>query len=129
MIDGATCWTPAIAQHIAHNKYLILENDFFDQEDTSVLPEFIPGDTVEVIEHLFSGKTKGLLAMSLVSSSNNPKRKLFEFLFKAAKHTLPIDAETKRDYSQQIQFIRERRLGGEFYYPTILDTIKKLEVL
>lgn len=129
MIDGTTCWAPTEAQLVDGIKYLILDNDYFDEEDTLILPEFIPGDTVEVVEHVFADKTKGLLARTLLYSSNNPKRKLFEFLFKATKQTLPIDAETMRDYFQQIQFVKERQLAGEFFYQTILDTIKKLDEL
>ena len=129
MIDGTTCWVPTKAQLIDGNKFLILDNDYFDEDDTLILPEFIPGDTVGVVEHLFSDKTNGLLAKTLLKSSDNPSKKLFEFLFKATKQTLPIDTETKSVYLQQIQYIKERQLANEFFYPAILDTIKKFDNL
>ena len=127
MIDGTTCWAPTKAQPINSNKFLILDNDYFDEDDTLILPEFIPGDTVEVAEHLFSDKTKGLLAKTLIKSSDNPSKRLFEFLFKATKQTLSIDAETKTAYFRQIQYIKERQLANEFFYPAIIETIKKLD--
>jgi hypothetical protein len=60
MIDGTTCWAPSKAKLVGDNRYLILENDYFDENDTSVLPQFIPGDTVIVVEHVFSENKKGL---------------------------------------------------------------------
>ena len=129
MIDGVTCWAATKALHIESNTYLIGDNDYFDEGDSSVLPEFIPGDLVRTTEHEFSDKALGLLAKELVRPSGNPNKYLFEFLFKAAKQTLRIDMETKTNYSEQIQEVKERELSGEFFYPTILDTIRKLNEL
>lgn len=129
MIDGTTCWTPSKAKLVGDKQYLILENDYFDENDTSVLPQFIPGDIVAVVEYVFSENKKGLLAKTLLRSSSNSRKNLFEFLFKATKQELPIDSETFRTYSKEIQFIKERQLAGEFFYPAIADTIQKLDTV
>ena len=129
MIDGATCYIPTSAKFIDDAKYLILDSEYFDQEDTGVLLEFIPGDTVEVVKHIFQDKTKGLLAKSLIKASDNSDKKLFDFLFKATKQTLPIEIDTRKNYLKEIRYVNERVLTGEFFYPTIIETIKKLEKL
>ena len=127
MIDGTTCWAPSKAKLVDDNRYLILENDYFDENDTSVLPQFIPGDMVTVVEHIFSDNKKGLLAKTLVQSSSNLRKRLFEFLFLATKQELSVNSETVKTYSQEIHFVRERLLAGELFYPSIVDTIQKLE--
>ena len=127
MIDGTTCWVPSKAKLVGDNRYLILENEYFDENDTSMLLQFIPGDTVTVVEHVFSENKKGLFAKTLLQSSSSPRKRLFEFLFNATKQTLPIDSETVNTYSQEIHLVKERLLVGESFYPSIVDTIQKLD--
>jgi len=133
LLDGSTAWVTTKAEKLGENRYKILEEgqylDFPVNEWPLHLFEFWPGDIVESEPHKFSDGQIGLVASKLIKPGQWPERKFAEFMFKATLGQLDINKETSDTFRHEIQRIKTDNVKGEFFYPAILETIKKLEEL
>lgn len=127
-IDGVQVWIPVKSKRLENNQCLILNNNEFDCSDYSLLPEFIPGDTVLVGQkHFDDGEIKDV-AQSLINPSSHPDKVFFEFLYYATHNDLPADKETFTKYRSVIQRVKDEYSKGKFFYPTIMEMIDKLRI-
>jgi len=133
LLDDSTAWVPTKAEKLEENRFKILEEGEFLEFPLDEWPlhlfEFWPGDIVELGTHTFSDGHKGLIASKLIESGHWPERKFAEFKFKATMGQLEINEETADIFKLEIERIKSENSKGEFFYPAILGTIKKLEEL
>jgi hypothetical protein len=127
LIDGATTWVPTNAHKLDDNKYLILPDNEFDEDDPVNLCEFIPGDIVALDQQTFQDGTVGLVCRQLIKASNRPDKKYFDFLFKTTLGQLQINATTLDNYKDEIEKIKKQHSLGQYFYPAILTTIDQLD--
>lgn len=125
MIDGTDIWIPVDAVRQAENQFLIQTFDDFDPDDTSVIPQFIPGDIVtckprtkeEGIEKKFEA------AQSLVKPSHNRDRNYIEFLYRTVTANKLKDDKERLKYKDAIARTRKEIKDGKFHYPAIVNYI------
>jgi hypothetical protein len=127
LIDGATAWVPTNAHKLDDNKYLILPDSEFDENDPVNLCEFIPGDIVSLDQQPFQDGTTGLVCRQLIKPSTRPDKKYFELLFKATLGQLEINRSTLDNYKSEIEKIKVQQAAGQFFYPAIMKAIDQLE--
>lgn len=127
LIDGVQCWFPAKAKPLGDNQFLILNNNEFERNDYSSLPEFIPGDTVSLAGKTFQDGDKKNVATTLIKSSLHPDKMFFEFLYHATFGDIRIDKSTLEKYKLEIERIKKESSAGRYFYPAILEMIDKLD--
>jgi hypothetical protein len=128
MIDGTDVWVPANAVRQTDNQFLIQTFDDFDPDDTSVIPQFIPGDVVICKPNT----TKGIefeTAQSLIKPSDNKDKNYIEFLYKTATGD-KLESDNERiKYKDAITRTRKEIKDGKFHYPAIVDYITGIETV
>lgn len=129
LIDGTETWIPINAKLIDNDQFEIIENPEFTDLDTNELYEFLPGDIVELENHVFKNGTSGKVAKKLISKGQWTDRNYMEFKFKAALGLLNIDNITAQLYQQEIERVKKEKSTGQFFYPAIIDTVDKLDKL
>jgi hypothetical protein len=125
-IDGLNIWMPIMAKALGNNQFLILNNNKFDCTDYSILPAFIPGDIV-LAEKEFDEVENKNIARSLIKPSLHPDKKYFEFLYHAIVGDLSNDKRNVTKYKAEIQRVKAEYAEGRYFYPSILETIDKLD--
>jgi ABC-type nitrate/sulfonate/bicarbonate transport system substrate-binding protein len=58
LIDGTETWVPINAKLVNRGQYRIIDNDKFLDLSTDELYEFLPGDIVEIEDHVFHDGNK-----------------------------------------------------------------------
>jgi hypothetical protein len=130
LLDGSTAWALVDAKEIAYKQYEILEDkEYTNYIDPLYLLEFYPGDTVELGLHTFVDKTTGQVAKKLIKEGQWPDRKYSVFKFKATIGQLVIDKKTAGFYQNEIERVKKENLVGQFFYPSLIETVEKLDNL
>lgn len=118
VIDGADMWLVVNAEKVEGDKYVI--KDFFEEEfdagDTSMLPQFIPGDVVITeLEENENGE-RFRIAKSLVEPSQHEEKTYFEFLYRLVTGNKPKDRLERTIYKDSIKRVRRELEDGTFHY-------------
>ena len=114
-LEGVEYHAPVNAVRLPSGRYQVAEDDYFDFEDSTLLPEFIPGDVVKV-----ERRGTDLYATELVSSSPSPEKKYIELRRRILLEDLPFTQEVVTRYAAEIQrLLRHYPAGEKFGYPTI----------
>jgi hypothetical protein len=130
LLDGSTTWVPVEAKKIASRQYEILEGkEYINFIDPLYLLEFYPGDIVELGLHTFFDKTTGQVAKKLIKEGQWHDRKYSVFKFKATIGQLIIDKKTAGFYQNEIERVKKENLTGQFFYPSLIETVEKLDNL
>lgn len=129
MIDGTETWVPINAKLINSDQFEILDNPEFTDLDTNELYEFLPGDIVELQTHVFQDGTRGKIAKKLISNGQWIDRNYMDFKFKATLGLLKIDKKTAHIVHQEIERVKKEKSTGQFFYPSLLETVDKLDNL
>lgn len=129
LIDGTDVWVLINAKQIQDTQFEIIENKIYNELNPDELVEFFPGDVVELGEHILSDGTKTQIAKKLISKGQWPDRKFNEFKYKAALKQLKIDTHTAQNFREEIERVKKQYSTGQIFYPTIIETINKLENL
>ncbi|MGO4913824.1 hypothetical protein [Leeuwenhoekiella sp. W20_SRS_FM14] len=133
LLDGSTAWVPTKVDKLDLNRFKILEDgeyiDFPLKEWPLHLFEFWPGDIVETEPHKFSDGQIGQVASKLIEPGLWPERKFAEFKFKATMGQLNLNQVTADKFKDEINRIKTDNLKGKFFYPALLETVKKLDEL
>lgn len=129
MIDGTETWVPINAKLINNDQFEIIENPEFTDLDTNELYEFLPGDIVESENHVFKDGTRGKVAKKLISKGQWTDRNYMDFKFKATLRLLKIDKKTAQIYQKEIERVKMEKSTGQIFYPSIIDSVDKLEKL
>jgi len=125
LIDGSDAWVPIEARQIDRNKYLILDDSEYTDNDPSVLFEYYPGDIVEVEDSL--EEEYQFKASKLITPSNRPDRKYFLFKFKSTLRLMPTSIDTAEEFKDEIKRIKDEITTGQFVYRGIKETIKFID--
>ena len=129
LIDGTETWVPINAKLINNDQFEIIENSEFTDLDTNELFEFFPGDIVELENHVFQDGTSATVAKKLISKGQCTDRNYMDFRFKATLGLLKINKETAQIYRQEIERVKKEKSTGQIFYPSIIETVDKLEKL
>ena len=129
LIDGTETWVPVNAKLINNDQFEIIENSELTVIDTNELYEFLPGDIVEIENHVFQNGTNGKVAKKLISKGHWTDRNYMDFKFKATLGLLKIDKKTAQMYQKEIERVKMDKSTGQFLYPSIIETVDKLERL
>jgi hypothetical protein len=129
LIDGTDVWVLINARYIQDAQFEIIENNEYNALDTKGLFEFYPGDIVELDEHVLSDGTKRQVAKKLISKGQWPDRKFYEFKYKATLKRLNIDKQTAQFFRVEIERVKMEHSTGQIFYPTIIETVNKLDNL
>lgn len=121
VIDGSDMWLVVNAEQIEGDKYLI--RDFFEEEfdadDTSILPQFIPGDLVITeLKQNENGK-QFRIAKTLIGPSKHEEKTYFELLYKLVMGNRPKDKLERTNYKDSIARVRKELKDGKFHYPAV----------
>ena len=128
MLDGTTAWIPVKAKRIDSNQYEILDDiEYTGYVDPLYLHEFYPGDIVELGQHTFENGITGQVAVKLLKEGTWTDRKYSVFKFKATVGQITIDKETADLYQNEIDRLKNEHLIGQFFYPSLMETVIKLE--
>jgi hypothetical protein len=127
LIDGTETWIPINAKLINNDQFEIIENPEFMDLDINELYEFLPGDIVELENHVFQNGSSGKVAKRLISKGHWTDRNYMDFKFKATLGLLKIDKETAQIFQQEIERVKKEKSTGQFFYPAIIETIAKLD--
>ncbi len=130
LLDGSTAWAPVDAKRISDNIYEILEDkEYTDYVHPLYLHEFYPGDIVELGQHTFENGTIGQVAKKLVKKGHWTDREYNVFKFNATLGQIAIDKKTADLYLNEIKRFKIEYLNGQFFYPSLIETVDKLEII
>jgi hypothetical protein len=130
LLDGSTAWAPVNARRIDNHKFEILEDkEYTDYIDPLYLHEFYPGDIVELGPQTFENGTTEQVAKKIIKVGQWIDRKYKVFKFKATVGQITIDKETADLYQNEIDRIKKEHLNGQFFYPSLLMTVNKLDLI
>ena len=123
LIDGSESWIPVNVELLGDDQFKINSFDDFDPEDTTVIPQFIPGDIVtkRLIER--NGE-KFWTADRLAKPSDNTNKKYFEFLYRIVTGNKLKDDKERLEYKNEIIRTRNEIKEGKFHYPAIANYVK-----
>lgn len=127
LFDGTKVWVPINAKQIQDSRFEIVEDKEYENLNANELFEFFPGDIVELEEHVFGDGTKGQVAKKLISKGKWTDRDFNEFKFKVIAGQIKLDKETAILNREHIERVKKENLEGQFYYPSIIETVNKLE--
>jgi hypothetical protein len=128
IIDGTDAWIPVDAERLNDNEFLIKDFTDFDPDDTSVIPQFIPGD---IVTRKIKDTERGnyWTAESIVRPSDNEFKNYFEFLYRT------ITGDKLKDENERLKFkdILTRTTNeikdGKFHYPAIVNYLKGIKTV
>jgi hypothetical protein len=126
LIDGTETWVPINAKLVNRGQYRIIDNDKFLDLSTDELYEFLPGDIVEIEDHVFHDGTSGKVASRLISMGQWTDRNYIDFKFKATLGILEINHRNAIKFKQEIKRVKKEKSTGIFLYPAIIDTAEEL---
>jgi len=129
LIDGTEVFVPINARHIDGNRYELLDDKEYEYEDSNYLFEFYPEDIIELRQHKFSDGNVRQVAKELIQLSTRTDREYLEFKFRATLGEIPINKMTADKYRKDIERIKKEKKTGQFIYPSLLETVEKLDVL
>lgn len=129
MIDGKETWVPINAKVIDNDQYQIIDNPEFTNLVTNELYEFLPGDIVELENHVFQNGTSGKVAKKFILKGNWTDRNYMDFKFKVTIGLLKIDKNTAQIYQQEIERVKKDKSTELYLYPSIIETVDKLDKL
>jgi hypothetical protein len=127
MIDGSDIWVPVDAIRQADNQFLIQTFDDFDPDDTSVIPQFVPGDIVTCKPRTKEKEFE--TAQSLIKPSDNKDKNYFEFLYKTVTGDKLKSDNERLKYKDALTRTRKEIKEGKFHYPAIVDYITGVETV
>jgi hypothetical protein len=125
LIDGTEAWIPVDAEQLRDNLFSIKPFDEFDPEDTTSIPQFIPGDVVTRKRTERNGDTVWT-ADQLVERSDNTSKKYFEFLYRTVTGDKLKDDAEKILYNKEIIRTKNEIKEGKFHYPAIADYVNEI---
>ncbi|HEY5825600.1 MAG TPA: hypothetical protein VIT44_14595 [Cyclobacteriaceae bacterium] len=129
LVDGTDVWVAIDARPIQDSQFEIIEDDEYSNRATNELFEFFPGDIVEIEEQVLLDGIKRQVAKKLISKGQWTDRKFKEFKYKAGLKKLPIDKQTAELFRKEIERVKKEYSSGQIFYPTIMETVSKLESL
>ena len=126
MLDGAESYVPIEAETNDQKVYKILNDpEYNDLKEFGALFEFYPGDLVSVNNDNFPlGHYQ--YAGPLLKEGPFPKRKYFEFMYKATLNRISIDKNTYDKYRDEISQIKQEIHEGRKFYRNIVNAIEYL---
>lgn len=126
IVDGTEAWMPVDTEQLTEKEFLIKEFSDFDPDDTSFVPQFIPGD---IVTGKISEKenNKYWMADKLVKASEHRDKLYLEFLHRVVMGNKPKDENERLKYADAIMRTRMEINDGKFHYPTIVNYIKGIE--
>jgi len=124
MIDGTETLIPVKARTLDNERYMIEPFGEFDIDDTSTVPQFIPGDIVTTELKDMGGQETIRIATSLTMASNNRDRIYFEFLYRTITDDKPNKREKETRYKDSVSRVRLEISQGRFHYPAVIDYVK-----
>jgi len=126
IVDGTDAWVLVDTEQLTDNEFLIKEFADFDPGDTSLVPQFIPGDIVtrKITER---ENDKYWTADKLVKASDHGDKVYLEFLHRVLTGDKPKDNNERLKYSEVIVRTRKEINEGKFHYPKIVDYVKGIE--
>lgn len=127
LIDGTKVWVPINAKQIQDNRFEIIQDKEYENLNANELFEFFPGDIVELDKHVFEDGTKGQVAKKLISKGKWTDRDFNEFKFQVVAGQIKLDKETAVLNQEHIERIKKENKVGQFYYPSIIETVNKLD--
>jgi hypothetical protein len=120
-IEGTEYHAPVNAVRLPSGDYQIAEDNYFDFEDFTLLPEFIPEDVVKV-----ERRGPDLYATELVSPSPSPEKKYIDLRRRILLEDLPITQEVIIQYAAEIKRLLKEYPGGEEHgFPTVQQWVDK----
>jgi len=126
LIDGTDCYVPVESRANPDGTILVTANPEFDPEDTSTLPEFLPGDTVraEIRAPFTPVQTPVLIAAQLVHTSADD-RDYWSVLFALASGTDTLPAvPADRLTAIATRVLAEVESGARWHYPSVVSWAK-----
>lgn len=116
-IDGIFFDLPMPVRHLGGDKYLILDTNEFDPDDSASLFEFLPGDTVRIKEEY---------AVEMISTTAKD-REYWALLFRIVWGEDSIDiVKHQADYTNAIARItHEVDESVRWHYPAVREWIEK----
>ena len=127
IVDGTDAWISVDTEQLTDNDFLIKTFSDFDPDDTSFVPQFIPGDVVtrKIRE---KGNDKYWTADKLIRASDHRDKVYLEFLHRVVTGDKPKDEDERQKYSEAITRTRKEINEGKFHYPTIVNYISGVEL-
>jgi hypothetical protein len=122
MIDGTDIWVPVDVERLNNNEFIIKKFDDFDPEDTSVIPQYIPGDIVTLKPRTIDNKELRTVE-SIVKPSDNKHKDYFEFLYRTITGDKLKDENERLKYKDIIIRTKNEIKDGKFHYPAIANYV------
>ena len=122
-IDGTPCLIPLRAQKLHDNEYLILDTIECNPDDTSLLFEFLPGDTVKTENKNIENQGNVTIAVAMLKTIV-PNRKYWEILYRTV--TNKQVSQTEIDHSYQVamqQIVQEVNQCSRYHYPEVVKLV------
>lgn len=126
VIEGTDTWIPVQATESADNQFTIMTFDDFDPEDSSLIPQFIPGDIV-TRKLMKRNEEEFWVADKLIESSGHKDKKYFDFLYRTVTGDKLKDSKERTDFGDIIKRTRDEINNGTFHYPAIVNYVKGVE--
>lgn len=123
LIDGTDCFVAVESCANSDGTFLISANPEFDPEDTSTVPEFLPGDTVraETRAPFTHGQAPVLIATELVRTSADD-RDYWSVLFALASGAAGLPAlRADRLAAIAARVLAEVASGSRWHYPSVVN--------
>ena len=128
IIDGTDAWIAVDAERLNDNEFLIKDFTDFDPDDTSVIPQFIPGDIV-TRKMKDTGTDNYWTADSLVRPSNNELKNYFEFLYRTITGDKLKDGNERHKFKDILSRTTNEIEEGKFHYPAIVNYVKGIKTV
>jgi len=125
-IEGTEVYLPMPARHLANDRYLLLDSDEFDPNDTYRLCEFLPGDTVQVVSRTISGDPQPIPVAETLISTTSKDRAYWDLLFRLVSDGPSVELEMtdlRRQAAERIS--RELDDSERYHYPATRRWMEK----
>jgi hypothetical protein len=127
MIDGTDIWISVDAIEQADNHFWIQTFDDFDPDDTSIVPQFIPGDIVTCKPKTNENELR--TAHSLIKPSDDKDKDYIEFLYRTVTGDKLKNDNERLKYKDAITRTRKEIRDGKFHYPAIVNYVTGIETM
>jgi hypothetical protein len=128
LIDGSEAWIRVEVEQLSDIEFRIEAFDDFDPEDTSLIPQFIPGDIVT--RKLTKRRDEQFWAADkLLRPSDHKDKKYIEFLYRTVTGDKLKDDQERTKYKEEIERIVNEIRNATFHYPAIINYVKGIQTL
>ena len=117
-IEGTAVYIPMPARHLDDDRYLLLDSDEFDPNDTYRLCEFLPGDTVRVVCRAIPGDPQPTPVAETLISTTAKDRAYWDLLFRLVSGGPQVQLEMNDLRRQAAERISQELDDSErYHYP------------